>query len=261
MKVTVLCATPTYAYHLANVARDEGMDLRDIPLKLLHTGGEPLASVPGSRSRLEEIWHAKAFDQYGASEGYAPAGGECKEQNGLHFTEDVLIPEILNENGEEVAPGERGELVISNIISKAMPLLRFKTGDMVMYDDGPCACGRKSKRIRVIGRTDDMIVIKGTNVFPAMLEEMVKRCPELSSEFMILLDEIRGVYELILQVEPNRSEKFNADEEEAVKKKLIEMVRENLRIRPVVQVMEPGSLPRFEVKSKRVIDKREKDES
>jgi phenylacetate-CoA ligase len=94
-----------------------------------------------------------------------------------------------------------------------------------------------------------------------MLEEMVKRCSELSSEFMILLDEIRGVYELILQVEPNRSEKFNADEEEAVKKKLIEMVRENLRIRPVVQVMEPGSLPRFEVKSKRVIDKREKDES
>jgi phenylacetate-CoA ligase len=259
MKVTVLCATPTYAYHLANVARDEGLDLRDIPLKLLHTGGEPLASVPGSRSRLEEIWHAKAFDQYGASEGYAPAGGECSEQNGLHFTEDVLIPEILNENGEQVAPGERGELVFTNIISKAMPLLRFKTGDMVIYDDEPCACGRKSIRITVIGRTDDMIVIKGTNVFPAMLEEMVKRCPELSSEFMILLDEIEGVYELILQVEPNGPVKFSPAEEEAAKEKLVGMVRENLRIRPIVQVMEPESLPRFEVKSKRVIDKRKKD--
>ena len=107
------------------------------------------------------------------------------EQNGLHFTEDVLIPEILNEKGEQVAPDERGELVITNITSETMPLLRFKTGDMVTYDEAPCPCGRKSLRIEVIGRTDDMIVIKGTNVFPAMLEEMVKRCPELSSEFMI----------------------------------------------------------------------------
>jgi phenylacetate-CoA ligase len=140
-----------------------------------------------------------------------------------------------------------------------MPLLRFKTGDIVVYDDEPCACGRKSLRITVIGRTDDMIVIKGTNVFPAMLEEMVKRCPELSSEFMILLDEIKGVYELILQVEPNGPDKFSPAKEEAVKEKLIGMVRENLRIRPVVQVVEPDSLPRFEVKSKRVIDKRKKD--
>lgn len=259
MKVTVLCATPTYAYHLAHVAREEGIDLREIPLKLIHTGGEPLASVPGSRSRLEEIWHAKVFDQYGASEGNAPAGGECSEQNGLHFTEDVLIPEILNEKGEQVAPGERGELVISNILSKAMPLLRFKTGDVVTYDEEPCPCGRRSIRITVIGRTDDMIIIKGTNIFPAMLEEMVKRCPELGNEFMILLDEINGVYELILQVEPNGPTTFSPEAEEGVKNKLVEMVRDNLRIRPVVQVMAPGSLPRFEAKSKRVVDKRKKD--
>jgi phenylacetate-CoA ligase len=259
MEVTVLCATTTYDYDLANMAEEESIDLSEIPLKLLHTGGEPLASVPGSRSRLEDIWHAKVFDQYGTSEGSSPAGGECSEQNGLHFTEDVLIPEFLNERGEEVGPGERGELIITNIASKTMPLLRFKTGDVVTYDEAPCACGRESLRIEVIGRTDDMIVIKGTNVFPAMLEEMVKRCPELSNEFMILIEEINGVYELILQVEPAGREAFLPREEEEVKRKLIDMVRENLRIRPVVEIKEQGSLPRFEVKAKRVIDKRKKD--
>jgi phenylacetate-CoA ligase len=259
LKVTVLCSTPTYAYRLANVAKEEGIDIREIPLKLLHTGGEPLAAVPGSRARLEEIWQAKAYDEYGLNECFLPAGGECTEQNGLHFSEDFLIPEILNEHGEQVSPGERGELVASNIASRAMPLLRFKTGDMVTYDEEPCPCGRKTFRITVLGRTDDMIVIKGTNVFPAMLEEMVKRCPELSSEFMILLDDIDGSYELILQVEPAGREPFNKDEEEAVKGKLVEMVRENLRLRPVVQLKGPGSLPRFEVKARRVVDKRKND--
>jgi phenylacetate-CoA ligase len=256
LKVTVLCATPTYAYHLANVARDEGIDLNEIPLKLLHTGGEPLAAVPGSRIRLEEIWQAKAYDEFGSSECFVPAGGECECQNGLHFTEDVLIPEILDKNDEQVLPGEKGELVVSNIASQTMPLLRFRTGDIVTYDDEPCPCGRKSIRIKVLGRTDDMIVIKGTNIFPAMVEEVVKRCPELSSEFMILLDEINGSYELILQVEPAGKNDFSCREEETVKQKLTGMVRENLRLRPVVQVMAPGSLPRFEVKAKRVIDKR-----
>jgi phenylacetate-CoA ligase len=256
MKVTVLCATPTYAHRMANVAEKEGIDLSEIPLKLLHTGGEPLAAVPGSRSRLEEIWHAKAYDQYGFSEGSAPAAGECSEQNGLHFTEDVILPEILNDQGEQVAPEERGELVITNIASRTMPMLRFKTGDIVTYVDEPCACGRASIRIKVIGRTDDMIVIKGTNLFPSMIEEMVKRCPELSSEFMTVLDEINGSYELIIQVEPKGTRKFSSDEEAAAKKRLVEMVRENLRLRPVVQVMAPGALPRFEVKSKRVVDKR-----
>ncbi|UCE72850.1 MAG: AMP-binding protein [Methanomassiliicoccales archaeon] len=259
MKVTVLCATPTYAYRLANVAGDEGIDLRDIPLKRLFVGGEPLAAVPGSRARLEQIWHAKVYDYYGCNESTAPIGRECKEQNGLHVAEDILIPEILNEDGEQVDPGERGELVISNIAAKTMPLLRFRTGDIVTYDDEPCPCGQNSIRIKILGRTDDMIVIKGTNVFPSMIEEMVKRCPELGSEFMIVIEVIDGSYELIIQVEPEGMGKFKRDEEEAVKKKLAEMVRENIRIRPAVQVKEPGSLPRFEVKSRRVIDKRNED--
>jgi phenylacetate-CoA ligase len=258
MKVTVLCATPTYAYRLANAAREEGMDIRDIPLKLLHTGGEPLAAVPGSRRRLEELWQAKAFDEYGLSEGLTPTGGECSEQNALHVAEDIMITEILGKDGEPVAPGERGELVVSNVAHKAMPILRFKSGDVVTYTDEPCACGRKTRRVTVLGRADDMIVIKGTNLFPAMIEEMVKRCDELSNEFMIVLDEINGVYELIIQVEPQSGISFSRDEEERAKRKLIEMMRENLRLRPVVQVMEPGSLPRFEVKAKRVVDKRKK---
>jgi len=258
MKTTLLCATPTYAYRLASVAEEEGIDIRSIPLSTMHTGGEPLTAVPGSRRRLEEIWQAKVYDEYGVSEGLAPVGGECVEQDGLHVTEDVLITEILNEDGEQVAPGERGELVTSNIVSKSMPLLRFKTGDVVTYVDEACPCGRKTIRLTVLGRRDDMIIIKGTNVFPSSIEEMVKRCPELSSEFMIVLDEINGVYELIIQVEPKGKEAFTSDEGEGVKRKLVEMVGENLRLTPVVQVMAPGSLPRFEVKSKRVVDKRPK---
>ncbi len=260
MKVTHLHATPTYAYRLANVAEEEGIDIRSIPLKTIQTGGEPLAAVPGSRKRLEEIWQAKVYDEYGANEALCLVGGECAEQNGIHVCEDFLIAEILNDDGEQVAPGEAGELVISNILTKSMPLLRARIGDVVTYTDEPCPCGRQTMRIKVIGRADDMILIKGTNVFPTTVEEMVKRCTELSSEFMIVIDEIDGVYELIIQVEPGKREGFTPDEEEQVKKKLVEMMRENLRLRPVVQVMDPGSLPRFEVKSKRVIDKRPRDD-
>ena len=139
-----------------------------------------------------------------------------------------------------------------------MPLIRFKTGDMVTYTDEPCRCGRKTIRIKVIGRKDDMIIIKGTNVYPSAIEEIVKRQPDLCSEFMIVIDEINGVYELIIQVEPRGKEQFCLLEQEQVKRRLVEIVRENLRLRPVIQVMEPGSLPRFEVKSKRVVDKRVK---
>jgi phenylacetate-CoA ligase len=172
--------------------------------------------------------------------------------------EDVFIPEIIDDNGEQVPPGGSGELVFTNTLSKTMPILRFKTGDVVTYTDEPCSCGQKSIRIKVLGRKDDMLVIKGTNVFPSHIEEMVKRCPELSSEFMITIDEVNGVYELIIQVEPNKCECFTPDEEKQVTAKLVEMMRDNLRLRPLIQVVEPNSLPRFEVKAKRVIDKRKK---
>ncbi|MBW1803234.1 MAG: AMP-binding protein, partial [Deltaproteobacteria bacterium] len=256
MKATVLCATPTYAYHLANTTKEEGIDIREIPMRIIHTGGEPLAAVPGSRARIEEVWQAKAYDHYGCSEGTCPIGGECQEQNGLHCSEDILIPEIIDRNGNQVAPGEQGELVISNIFSKTMPLLRFKTGDIVTYVNEPCACGRETIRIKVIGRNDDMILIKGNNVFPSSIEEMVKRCDELSSDFMIVIDEIEGQYELIVQVEPAGKDKFDPDEEDAVRNKLVDMCRENMRMRPVVQFMESGALPRFEIKAKRLIDRR-----
>lgn len=258
MGITVLCATPTYAHHLAAVAEEDSIDIREIPLRIIHTGGEPLAAVPGSRARIEELWHAKAYDSYGCNEGGCVAGGECIAQDGLHFSEEVLIPEIIDEHGEQVAPGGQGELVVSNVASKTMPLLRFKTGDVVTYTDEPCSCGRQTIRIKVIGRTDDMILIKGTNVFPSGVEEMVKRCDELSNHFMIVIDEIDGQYELILQVEPSGKDKFNADEEEKVRKKLLDLFREHIRLRPVVQFMETGSLPRFEVKAKRLIDRRKK---
>jgi phenylacetate-CoA ligase len=259
MKVTHLCATPTYAYRLASVCEEEGIDIRSIPLKIINTGGEPLAAVPGSRKRLEEIWQAKVYDEYGASEGLSPVGGECVEQNGLHAVEDFLIIEILDDNGEQVAPGERGELVITNLISKSMPLLRFKTGDIVTYTDEPCPCGRSTIRLKVLGRVDDMILIKGTNVFPSTIEEIVKRCPELGNDFMIVLDEIDNTYELIIQVEPATHIICNDSVEGQIKNKLVEMCREQLRLRPVVQVVPCGSLPRYELKSKRVVDKRVKE--
>ena len=259
MQTTVLCSTPTYAYRLASVCQEEGIDIRSIPLKIINTGGEPLAAVPGSRKRLEEIWQAKVYDEYGASEGLSPVGGECSEQDGLHVAEDFLITEILDDNGEQVAPGEKGELVISNLISRSMPLLRFKTGDIVTYTDEPCLCGRSTIRLKVLGRVDDMILIKGTNVFPSTIEEIVKRCPELGNDFMIVLDEINGTYELIIQVEPATHITCTETVEQEIQNKLMGMCREQLRLRPVVQVVSCGSLPRYEVKSKRVVDKRAKE--
>jgi phenylacetate-CoA ligase len=137
-----------------------------------------------------------------------------------------------------------------------MPLLRFKTGDAVTYTDEPCKCGRKTIRLKVMGRSDDMILIKGTNVYPAAIEDMVKSCPDLGHEFMIVIDEINGVYELIIQVEPSTQKTCTVSEVQQMQNTLVEKCRENLRLRPVVKVMEYGSLPRFEVKSKRVMDKR-----
>lgn len=258
MKVTVLCATPTYAYHLSNVAKEEGIDLGEIPLKCIHTGGEPLSAVPGSRARLEEIWGTKVYDEYGFSEGGVPVGGECMAQDGIHVNEDMVIAEVLDNEGHEVPPGRQGELVVTNIVSETMPVLRFKTGDIVTYTDEPCICGRNTIRIKVLGRTDDMIVIKGTNLFPATVEEIIRRCPELSGDFLIIIDKVNETYELIIQAEPDSSRPFSDHERAATERKMIEMFRENLRLRPVVEIKEPGTLPRFEVKSKRLIDRRPK---
>ncbi|MBW1996457.1 MAG: hypothetical protein JRJ29_00690 [Deltaproteobacteria bacterium] len=179
-------------------------------------------------------------------------------QDGIHVNEDMLIAEVLDGKGNQVMPGEQGELVITNIASKTMPVLRFKTGDIVTYVDEPCLCGRNTIRIKVLGRTDDMIVIKGTNLFPAMVEEIVRRCPGLSGDFMIIIDKIRGNYELIIQAERDRGKRFSSREIAAIEKNMIEMFRENLRLTPVIEIKEPGTLPRFEVKSKRVVDRRPK---
>lgn len=258
MKATVLCATPTYSNYLATAAVDEGIDIRDIPMRVIHTGGEPLSAVPGSRKRIQEIWQAKAYDSYGCSEGLTPLGGECKAQDGMHCSEEFVIPEILDENGNPVPPGGQGELVVTNIVSKSMPLIRFKSGDVVTYTNEPCSCGQNSIRFKVVGRTDDMILIKGNNVFPSTVEEMVKQCDELSNDFMIVIDEIDGQYELIVQVEPAHTHQFTRDEAEQARNHLVSIFRENLRMRPVVEFVEKGSLPRFEVKAKRLIDKRQK---
>ncbi len=239
---TALVCTPSYALHLVEIARERGVDLAKLPVRVTVHAGEPGASIPAVRGRIEDGWSARAFDHAGMTEMGA-FGFECAEQAGLHVNETEFIAEVIDPGTER--PAREGELVLTNLGRFGSPVVRYRTGDRVRLAEAPCGCGRTFVRLEggILGRLDDMLIVRGVNVFPSAIEGIVRRFPAVD-EFQIevfragALDEIRVVLEA---------------DDASVTLAVREAFRADLGIRLEVAAVPPGTLPRYELKAQRVV--------
>jgi phenylacetate-CoA ligase len=256
--VTVLHCTPSYALYLAETAKSKGL-VNKLKLKIGCFGAEPWSDE--ARKELEEALHIKAYDSYGLSEMFGPGVAfECPEQNGLHIWEDHFIVEVLDNNDRPCAPGEPGELVLTSLTKEAMPLLRYRTGDITFIMEDECSCGRTSIKIhRFLGRADDMLIVRGINVFPSQIEDVLMKIPEIGDYFQVIVDRKRhGLDELTIQVEL-KDEAFTGELQDLAKiqKKVENELKFVLNVRSKIELVEKGTIPRTMGKSKKIIDKRD----
>jgi phenylacetate-CoA ligase len=254
--VTTIHCTPSYAMHLSEIAEEMGASFDHLKTGIF--GAEPWSE--SVRHSLEKRLGVTAYDSYGLSELFGPGVAfECPERNGLHIWHDSFYVEIIDpKTGERVSDGERGELVVTPLVKEAMPLLRYRTGDVTVKMEDGCICRRGQKIARITGRSDDMLVIRGINVFPSQVEHVLLKIPEVGNQFMVYIDRVNHLDEMTVEVEINR-EYFSGELADLAKlqKKVVKELRDALELRTTVKLVEPGSLPRFEGKAKRVIDRRE----
>jgi phenylacetate-CoA ligase len=247
-RATVLVCTPTYALHLAEVARGLGIDLRESAVRIGIYAGEPGASLPNVKRAIEAAWGAICFDHAGATEAGAWAF-DCEAQTGaIHLNEAEFIFEVIDPaSGTLIGEGERGELVITNLGRPGMPVLRYRTGDLVELTTESCPCGRNFARIRggVLGRADDMIIVRGVNLYPGAIDNLIRGVP-LVSEYEVEISRVAGMDELLIRIETGDVASF----EEAARR-LTHSFRTAHSIRVSVEHSPPGSLPRYEFKSRR----------
>ncbi len=259
-QTTTLVGTPTYALHLAESAKEMNVDLSKSSLKWGLFGGEPCTE--SVQKQIDTHLGIKATDNYGLSEVMGPGvSGECLERNGLHINEDHFIVEVIDpETTEPLGEGEVGELVITALTREAVPLIRYRTRDLSMIDYSPCRCGRTTARMaKVKGRTDDMLIIKGVNVFPTQIEDVLLKVEHTEPHYQIIVYRDGALDALEVQVEV--TEEIFDDEMRHLKSKEEEIrykLKAELGIECKVQLVEPKSLQRFTGKAKRVIDKRPK---
>jgi len=254
--VTTIHCTPSYAMHLSEIAEEMGASFDHLRTGIF--GAEPWSE--SVRHSLEKRLGVTAYDSYGLSELFGPGVAfECPERDGLHIWHDSFYVEIIDpKTGERVSDGERGELVVTPLVKEAMPLLRYRTGDVTVKMEDGCICRRGQKIARITGRSDDMLVIRGINVFPSQVEHVLLKIPEVGNQFMVYIDRVNHLDEMTVEVEINR-EYFSGELADLAKlqKKVVKELRDALELRTTVKLVEPGSLPRFEGKAKRVIDRRE----
>lgn len=256
---TAAHAIPSYLTRLYEVFVEQGLDpRRDTKLHTLVIGAEPHSEE--HRRRIEAMFGVKAYNSFGLSEMNGPGVGfECTYQNGLHVWEDAFIVEIVNPDTlEPVADGEIGELVMTTLDRRAMPLIRYRTRDLTRFLPGDCPCGRTHRRLdRISGRTDDMFIIKGCNVFPMQIEGVLMKIPEVGTDYLITLETINENDELIVEVEVKR-EWFSGDliKLDKLTREIVHKIKDEILVSPSVKLVEPGSLPQSEGKAVRVIDKR-----
>lgn len=249
---------PSYAPRLREVMDQLGIDPRkDTKLTTFIIGAEPHSEA--QRKRIEEMMGVKAYNSFGMSEMCGPGVAfECKEQNGMHIWEDYYIVEIVNpETLEPVPDGEIGELILTSINREAMPLLRYRTRDLTRILPGKCACGREHKRLdRMKGRSDDMIILRGVNIFPIQIEKILMHFDELSSDYLITLTEA-SQDEMTVEVELNDA-KFTDDYQHLANltKTITRQLKDEILITPIVKLVSKNTLPRTEGKAVRVKDLR-----
>ncbi|HPH57752.1 MAG TPA: phenylacetate--CoA ligase [Bacteroidales bacterium] len=254
---TALHAIPSYASRLYEVMLQQGIDPRDTKLQTLLIGAEPHSEA--QRKRIEEMLGVKAYNSFGMSEMCGPGVAfECPEQNGLHIWEDYYIVEIIDPDTlEPVAEGETGEMVLTTINREAMPLLRYRTRDLTRILPGKCPCGRNHIRLdRMKGRSDDMIILKGVNIFPIQVETILMKFKELSSSYLIVLDTVNNNDEMSVEVE--LEELFTDDyaKLQGLTKEITRQLKDELLVTPKVKLVKKDSLPKSEGKAVRVKDLR-----
>lgn len=257
---TALIGTPTYALYIAEVAREMSVAADDLQLKWGLFGGEPWTE--GIRREIESLLGLTATDNYGLSELCGPGVAyECLEKNGMHLSEDHFIVETLNpQTNKPVPDGEVGELVFTALTREATPLIRYKTGDLASLTDTPCGCGRTLRRMsKVVGRTDDMIVVRGVNVFPSQIESILLDVEHAQPHYQILLGKKGALDELEVHVEVTE-EIFNDEMRRlrVLEDEIRHALRTGLGVDAAVRLVEPKSLERFTGKARRVIDRRPK---
>lgn len=247
-QATVVLCTPTYALHLAQVAQEQGIDLRQASVRKIIVAGEPGGSIPATRQRIEESWNARVFDHHGMTE-VGPMTIECLEApGGLHVMEGDYIVEVIDPSTTQPVPaGQVGELVVTNLGRLGSPLIRYRTNDLVRVDPKPCPCGVTFVRLEggILGRTDDMISIRGNNFYPSALENVLRRFAEVI-EYRVTVDATSALAELRIEVEANESTARGLPD------KIAAAIRDELLFRADVTLAPAGSLPRFEMKAQRV---------
>lgn len=258
---TVLTCTPSYSLYLAEAAAEEGVDFRDLKLRVGIFGAEPWTE--SIRREIEAKLNIKAIDIYGLSEILGPGVGiECIEaQHGLHIWEDHFIPEIINPDTGEVLPhGEQGELVITTLTKEGIPMIRYRTRDITRLIAEPCVCGRTHIRLaRMSGRTDDMLIIRGVNIFPSQIESVLVNIEGVEPHYQLLVDREENLDTLEIQVEVN--EKTFSDEIKVLQdltQRIRKEIKDLLGISCKVRLVEPKTIARSEGKAQRVIDRRGK---
>ena len=256
---TVLCCTPSYATYLGETIREMGLDpKKDLKLRAGCFGAEPWTEA--MRRHIEELLCIDACDIYGLTEICGPgAAFECLEKHGMHINEDHIYPEIVDPvTGEPLPCGQTGELVFTTLTKEGTPMLRYRTHDLCRLDDSPCACGRTTIRMgRITGRTDDMLVIRGVNVFPSQIESVLVNVEGVAPHYMLIVDRVNSSDTLEVQVEMT-DEMFSdtVSHIEQVRKTITDRIKSVVGIATNVKLVAPKSIPRSEGKAKRVIDNR-----
>ncbi len=249
---------PTYMLRIAEVAREAGIDPRHLGLRYGSYGGETWSEP--LRRRIEDLFGLEAYDVYGLAECYGPGVAyECETRDGLHLSEDQFLFEIVDPaRGEPVPDGQEGELVITTLTKQAMPLLRYRTGDLTRILSGTCSCGRTFRRMaRVSGRSDDMLIIRGVNLYPSEVERVLLGFPEVAAQHRLLVERTGAMDSLTLEAEVPGLE-LPSDAADELSRRIRLRLRQELGVGAVIRLVAPGTLPRSEGKAARVLDLRPK---
>ena len=254
---TAIWTTPSYAWYLGEAARQKGINVaKDLAIKTIIVAGEPGGSIPATREAIEELWDARVYDFYGISDVFGACAAACEYHDGLHIAEDHVLVEVVDKKtGLPVKEGERGEMILTTLRKEARPMIRFKTGDIVTYTNQKCKCGRTHKRIQIIGRTDDMFISGGVNVFPSDIEHVIRKFDALTGEYRVSILKDNHMTKFNVEIEKRADASLS---EEELKAQVAYEIKIQLGVKAKeVIILEEGGLPRATHKAKRLIDLRE----